>query len=200
VVLLVIDALEGRTRMKPKGSKSATPYAKAMKSKRLKELTPELRREVVQVMKQLAQAERAVVRARHKAGLLVSRLPSGQLRYRGGSIPLIAATIGLDTMNLYAWVANTWSASEVVELMRSSKAKGFPLTWSHLELLALITDKAERAKLVSRWKKAALEVNQLRMLLPMKKIVPGPPSAYPPPPAPTVTDAAGGPQSRRRYW
>jgi hypothetical protein len=65
-----------------------------------------------------------------------------------GTIPLLGRVLGLHRGRLgrYAKVTEMIASQEFSELLRLRNPRGLPLTWSHIELLAMIRGVALRHK------------------------------------------------------
>lgn len=94
---------------------------------------------------------------RYTAGELIARVKRDPGPYGARAVPMLAAEVGEGAANLYrfASVAECWTRAEVRKLM------GQGLSWSHLVLLAHVSDPQVRATWMRRALRDGLSVRQL---------------------------------------
>lgn len=95
----------------------------------------------------LVRANRHDVLARYEVSVLLRNVMA-DAKYADNAITQMQSEVGLSKQSLYriARVAQAWPESEFGELVKRPNSKGWPLTWSHFELLAM-TDLARRTDL-----------------------------------------------------
>lgn len=124
-----------------------------------------LRAEYKRLKSALAAASTKSVTSKHKVALIVLRVKNEPKRYGDGAVVQLEAALGLDAKSLYRWssVAEAWpSRSSLAEVLARKNGRGLPLTWSHLELLSEIEDRAKRARAIEGALRQSWSVRQLR--------------------------------------
>ena len=110
-------------------------------------LEPKIR----EIRHELAKWNKSDVLGRHRIGQIVKQVRAKQKHYGSHAVERIGNALGFGTSWVYecAWVAETWSESELRELLQLRDAvHGQPLTWSHLAIIARLTDRGDRKRYI----------------------------------------------------
>lgn len=114
---------------------------------------------VEHVVQRLADAAVQDMQARYDLGGVVQHLRQRS----GGVVQQFADFLGIDptAVRRYAGVFATIPPREFAWMLRLRSARGEPLTWSHVELLARVPDAERRKKLAAAVVKDGLAVRDL---------------------------------------
>jgi hypothetical protein len=107
-------------------------------------------------------AEQADVPARYKLALIASQLKDEE-EFGKDALDRMDEELGLGTSTLYRYakVPEAWAAEAFKPASERLNSKGLPLTWSHWELLATVTDKDKREALLDTALTESLNVRDL---------------------------------------
>jgi transcriptional regulator with XRE-family HTH domain len=102
--------------------------------------------------------------ARHEVGEIIAGVKRAPDSYGMGAVVVLATAIGEDvpTLYRYASVAECWDRRTVRALLGDPDSS---LTWSHLVLLARLTDDKQRAAWMRRIRRERLSVRQFEARL-----------------------------------
>lgn len=106
--------------------------------------------------------------AKHEIALLVHRIVGNKDKARKGAVNCLAEEVGFDRASLYRWadVAAVWPDWSTLErLIKPHSAKGYALSWSHLELLARVNQPEDRDRLIKEAIRSSLSVRALRSII-----------------------------------
>jgi hypothetical protein len=116
------------------------------------------------IVRRLADAAVEDMRARYDFGKVLQTLKRGAKDgVTGTQIRVLAERLDVDPSALrrYARVSETISAREFAWMMRLRNARGGPLTWSHVELLARVSAAERRRSLAAAIAQHELSVRDL---------------------------------------
>jgi hypothetical protein len=127
-------------------------------------IDPRVRGVVAHILQRLAMAHVSIVRARYDLGQLVHALRYSDARAFGtNAVDTLASWLGIDSSALRRWarVTEVIPPDELDGICCARTPRGMPLTWTHLEKLALersTTRRREQAQLAIRedWSVATL--------------------------------------------
>ncbi|WP_437656776.1 hypothetical protein [Sorangium sp. So ce1182] len=133
----------------------------------LQDMTAALRRECEKLRADLASAGTDDAKARYRLGALVNTIQEDADKYGKRGVEQLARALGFDKTLLYrhAKVASCWSLKELSELLQSESVTGLPISFSHLQLLATVTNSKKREKYVEVVLNQGLSVRKLKRLL-----------------------------------
>jgi hypothetical protein len=129
----------------------------------VKAMTPALRAEYEKLRKMLANSERQEVHVRHTIGLVVARVRGARAKYGSDAVGQLERALGLDenTLRRYERIATTWTAPQISTVLKRTNPYGRPLSWSHLDVLAEVTDAKKREDLLDQALRDGLSVREL---------------------------------------
>lgn len=158
-----------------KSKPKATRNAEAKKASLLEEqvqtlvekMKPELQEKLDKIRRALTNTHASEIANKCVVGRIVKNVAGAPRKYGKRAVGSLAKALGVDKSTLYdyAKVAGAWSNDELGELRERSTAKGLPLSFSHLLLIAEQEDKDTRDEWVEKVFAEALSVRQLRKLL-----------------------------------
>jgi hypothetical protein len=120
------------------------------------------------IVRRLADAAVEDMRARYDLGRVLHTLRHQDRRASGtGVLRLLAHQLGVDPSALrrYAQVSDVIAARELDWLMHLRNARGEPLTWSHVEILARVRSPERRRVLAASITREGLSVRALSQRL-----------------------------------
>jgi hypothetical protein len=108
---------------------------------------------------ELARVGRADAKARYNIGVAVNDLKD----HRKRGVSLLADELGFDRKTLYKFgaVAEAWPWSVVKGILEREDAKGLPISFSHLVVVASVEDTGKRDELIDAILEERLSVRQL---------------------------------------
>lgn len=113
----------------------------------------------------MTSASTKTIAVRHKAGLIVLRVKNKKGMYGERAVQKLEGALGLDAKSLYrlADVAEVWpTESALAKVLSRRNARGLPLTWSHLERLAVVESQPKREKAIKQALALSMSVRQLQ--------------------------------------
>ncbi|MGD0524296.1 MAG: hypothetical protein ABSE49_04080 [Polyangiaceae bacterium] len=129
----------------------------------VEDLSPGLRPVYESIRELLAGATRDEARSRHRIGVHIVEVKLAADKYGTRAVERLALALGTNVHTLYrcASVAECWSTEQLDEVLRRTTAKGQPLSWSHLVLLAGVTPARGRGDLTDLALRKQLTVREL---------------------------------------
>ena len=115
-------------------SSSAEVIARAVRR-----MTPELREQYNVVRKLLSTTTAADARARYRVGSVVLEIKQSEDRYGTRAVALLGAALCRSEATLYRYsaVAEAWTSNEVEEILLQRMPGGEPISWCHLQEIAI---------------------------------------------------------------
>ena len=118
----------------------------------------------------LLRADRSDVEARYEISVLLCGILESA-KYGKKAIESMEVEIGLSHQSLYriAKVARAWPKVEFASVSKKRNSKGWPLTWSHWQVLATVKDESLRESLLRRALDESLTVEEVEAEAKAKK-------------------------------
>jgi hypothetical protein len=128
---------------------------------------PELGKVYEKLKKEVAKGVVDSAVRRHRIGLAINEVRSDTEKYGKRSVQILATLLGYEPPTLYAYgaVAATWDEEEFGALLEEKTPLGLSLTFSHLIVLANVSDGRRRRGFMTRAVSEALTVKQLEVLV-----------------------------------
>jgi hypothetical protein len=128
-------------------------------------MTPELREQYNVVRKLLSTTTAADARTRYRVGVVVLEIKRSEDRYGTRAVALLAAALCRNeaTMYRYGAVAEAWTATEVEEILLQRMPGGEPISWCHLQEIA-ISPREKRESLLRKTVAKGLSLRELTEL------------------------------------
>jgi hypothetical protein len=131
----------------------------------VRRMTPELREQYQVVRKLLSTTTAADARTRYRVGVVVLEIKQSEDRYGTRAVALLASALCRNEATLYRYsaVAEAWTATEVEEILLQRMPGGEPISWCHLQEIA-ISPREKRESLLRKTIAKGLSLRELTEL------------------------------------
>jgi hypothetical protein len=151
--------------MAKKAASSATKSVVA--NKVTKDMTPELAKEFKIISDKLNDLDQKNILSRYEVGEHIAKIKETDTKFGEGAVEKVAAAMNRQADELYALarIVETYTREEIEQMLEKGAKKGFQVTYSHVRLLAGVSDKRVRTKAATEMVKAKATVVETRAII-----------------------------------